>query len=82
MGKVAKTKAREKAKKWRLVEEEKKKKQLEYLKQLQDKVLAEDNALLGGTETSQVMGSKHKEVLNISLEDKAEQQLSKKTKRK
>jgi len=45
---------------------------LEYLKQLQNKVLANDTALLGGTEASQVMESKYKEITNISLEDEAE----------
>ena len=55
-------KANEKAKKQRLLEKEKKKKQLEYLQQLQDKVLAEDIALLEDVEGSQVVRSKYKEV--------------------
>ena len=44
------------------MEEEKKKKWLEYLQQLQNKMLAEDATLLESTEGSQVIGSKHKEV--------------------
>jgi len=55
-------KAKVEAKRQRLVEEEKKKKQLEYLQQLQNKVLAEGATLLEGTEEFQVMGSKYKEV--------------------
>lgn len=35
-----------------------------------------------GTEAFQIAGSKHKKVLNISLEDKARQQSSKKTQKK
>jgi len=57
-----KAKTKKEAKKQRLVEEEKKKKQLEYLQQLQDKVLAEDTTLLENAERSQVMRSKCKEV--------------------
>jgi len=41
---------REETKKWRLVEEEKKKKWMEYLQQLWDKVLADNATLLEGTE--------------------------------
>jgi len=49
--KEAETKVREKAKKRRVTKkEEKKKRTLEYLQQLQDKVLAEDAALLKSTE--------------------------------
>ena len=45
-----------------LVEKKKKKKKkLEYFQQLQDEVLVED-ILLEGTEGSQIIGSKHKEV--------------------
>jgi len=54
---VAKAKAREKAEKRRLVEK-KKKKRLEYLQQLWNKVLAENAALLGGTEDSQITETK------------------------
>ena len=50
-------KAKEEAKKWRIVE--KKKKKLEYIQQLQDKVIAEDTALLEGSE-----GSKCKKVIS------------------
>jgi len=51
--KVEEAKARKETKKQRLVEEKKKKKKwMEYLKQLQDKVLAKDTTLLGGTEAS------------------------------
>jgi len=50
--KVEETKVRKETKKQRLVEEKKKKKWMEYLKQLQDKVLAKDTTLLGGTEAS------------------------------
>lgn len=44
------------------MEEEEKWKQLKYLKQLQDKILAKNAALLKGIKGSQVIGSKHKEV--------------------
>jgi len=47
--KITEAKTREKAKKQRLVEK-KKKKQLEYLKQLWDEILAKDTTLLGETE--------------------------------
>ena len=53
-----KTKTRKKAEKQRLAEEKKKKKWIEYLKQLQNKVLTKDATLLGGTEASQDAGSK------------------------
>ena len=55
----------------------KKKRMLEYLQQLQDKVLEEEAALLEGAEGSQVMGSKHKE---ITARDEKEQRSSKKAK--
>ena len=51
-------KAREEAKKWRIAEEKEKKKKLEYLQQLQNKVLAEDTTLLEDIEESQIAGSK------------------------
>jgi len=35
---------------------------LEYIQQLQDKVIVENTTLLEGSEGSQVAGSKHKEV--------------------
>ena len=43
-------------------EEERKRRMVEYLQWLRDKVLEEETALLERTEGSQVMGSKHKEV--------------------
>ena len=58
----AKAKVKKKAKKQRLAEEKKKKKWLEYLQQLQNKMLVKDATLLEGTERSQVVESKHKEV--------------------
>ena len=57
-------KAREKAKKRRIAEKEKKKKMLEYIQQLWDKVIVEDAILLKGAEGSQVIGSKQKEVIS------------------
>ena len=54
------------------MEEKEKWKQLKYLKQLWDKVLAEDAAFLVGTEAFQITKSKHKEVTTISSEDKTE----------
>jgi len=70
---------RRQGEKQRLVEEEKKKKQLEYLQQLQDKVLVENNVLLEDTEGSQIIGSKYKEVVS---RDEERQQPSKKTRGK
>jgi len=64
------------------MEEKEKRKWLEYLKKLQDKVLAEDAILMAGTKNSQIVGAKYKEVVNIFLEDKMELQPSKKTKEK
>ena len=59
----AEEKAREEAEKQRVVEKKKKKKRiLEYLQQLQDKVLEEEATLLEGAEGSQVTGSKCKEI--------------------
>ena len=52
---------------------------LEYLQQLQDKVLEEEAALLEGAEGSQIVGSKCKE---IATGDEEKQQPSKKTKRR
>jgi len=76
--KEAEAKVREEAKK-RRIKKKKKKKTLEYLQQLQDKVLAENTALLEGAEGSQIVGSKHKEV---SPKDNRECQLTKKVKEK
>jgi len=56
-------KAWEEAERQRVAEEEERKKRtMEYLQWLQDEVLEEEATLLEGTEGSQVMGSKHKEV--------------------
>ena len=56
-------KAKEEAKRQRVAEkEERKKKIMEYLQQLWDKVLEEEVALLERAEGSQATGSKHKEV--------------------
>ena len=59
----AKAKARKKAKRRKVVEEKKwKKRTLEYLQQLQDKVFEEDATLLESTEESQIAESKYKKV--------------------
>ena len=75
----AKAKIKKKAKKQRLVEEKKKKKWLEYLQQLQNKMLVKDATLLEGTERSQIVGSKYKEVASG---DEERQWPSKKAKEK
>ena len=80
--KVAKAKTREKAEKWRLVKEKEKKKWLEYLKQLWNKILAKNATLLGDTKTFQIIGSKRKKVTTIFSEDEAGQWLSKRIKGK
>ena len=77
--KKAKAKAREEAEKRRIMKEKKKKKKLEYLQQLQNEILAEDAALLKGTEKFQIIGSKYKKVI---LEDDRNCQSFKKTKGK
>ena len=59
---MVKAKVREKAEKWKITEEKKKKKWIEYLQQLWDKIVAEDIILLESTEGSQIMGTKYKEV--------------------
>jgi len=62
------------------VEEKKKKKRtVEYVQWLWDKVLEEETALLEGAKGFQVVGSKHKEVVT---EDKKGQQSSKKARGK
>ena len=66
----AEAKAKKEAKKQRIVE---KKKKLEYIQQLWDKMLKEE------TEESQIMGSKHKKVI---ARDEEGQQPSKKAKGK
>jgi len=61
--KEAEAKAKEEAKRQKVAEEEKRKKRtVEYLQQLWNKVLEEEAALLEGAEGSQVAGSKCKEV--------------------
>ena len=69
------TKAKEEAKKWRIVE----KKKLEFIQQLWDEVLEEEATLLEGAEGSQVVGFKYKE---ITTGDEKEQWPSKKAKEK
>ena len=60
----AEAKAKEEAERQRVAEEEERKKRtVEYLQQLQDKVLEEEAALLERAERSQVAGSKCKEVV-------------------
>ena len=71
--KIAKAKTKKVAKKWKLIEEKKKQ------KQLWNKVLAEDTALLESTEESQIAESKYKE---ITSENEERQWLSKKNKKK
>jgi len=73
-------KAWKKAERQRVMEEEERKRRtMEYLQRLQDKVLEEEATLLEKAEESQVTGSLHKE---ISARDKEEQQPSKKAKGK
>jgi len=76
----AEEKAQEEAERQRVAEEEERKKRMmEYLQWLQNKVLEEEAVLLEGAEESQVIGSKCKE---ITAGDKKEQQPSKKAKGK
>jgi len=76
----AEAKAKEEAKRQRVAEEEeRKKKTMEYLQWLWDKMLEEEATLLEGAEGSQVAGSKHKEVAAGGEE---EQRLSKKARGK
>ena len=76
----AEAKAKEEAEKQRVAEEEERKKRtMEYLQWLQDKVLEEEATLLEGAEGSQVMGSKRKE---IAAGDEEEQWPSKKARGK
>ena len=77
--KEAKVKVREETEKRRIAEEEKMKKRLEYIQQLQDELLVNNAALLEGVKEFQVMKSKCKEVI---LEDKRECWPSKKAKGK
>ena len=76
----AEAKAKEEAEKQRVAEkEEKKKRTMEYLQRLQDKILEKEATLLERAEGSQAMGSKHKEV---AARDEEVQQLSKKARGK
>ena len=73
-------KAHEKAERQRVAEkEERKRRTVEYLQQLQDEVLEEETTLLEGAEGSQVAGSKYKKVI---ARDEEGQRLSKKARRK
>ena len=73
-----KEKAKEKAERQRVIEEKKKKKRvLEYIQQLWDKVLEKEVVLLEGAEEFQIVGSKYKE---IATRDKEGQWPSKKAK--
>ena len=72
--------AREEAERQRVVEEEERKRRMvEYLQWLQDKMLEKEAALLEGAEGSQVMESKCKEITTRNEEG---QQPSKKAKEK
>ena len=76
----AEAKAKEEAEMQRVAEEEERKKRtVEYLQRLWDKVLEEEAALLEGAEGFQVAGSKRKE---ITAGDEEEQRPSKKARRK
>ena len=76
----AEEKAWEEAKRQRVAEEkERKRRTMEYLQWLWDKVLEKEAALLEGAEGSQVMGSKRKE---ITAGDEEGQWLSKKARGK
>jgi len=76
----AEAKAKEEAERLRVAEEEERKKRtMEYLQRLRDKVLEEEAALLEGAERSQATGSKCKEV---AAGDEEEQQPSKKARGK
>ena len=78
--KKVKEKAHEKAERQRVAEEEERKRRtVEYLQQLQDEVLEEEATLLEGAEGSQIAGSKYKKVI---ARDKEGQRPSKKARRK
>ena len=79
---MAKAKMREEAKKRRIIEEKKKRKRLEYLQQLQNKMLAKVAVLLEDTRGFQVMGIKCKKITTIFSEDETRQWPSKKIKGK
>ena len=63
-----KARTRKEAKRKRLVEEKKKRKKLEYIQQLQDKMIAENTTLLEGANESQIAKSKYKEVTSEDKE--------------
>ena len=76
----AEAKAKEEAKRQRVVEEEERKKRtMEYLQWLQDEMLEEEAVLLEGAEESQVTGSKRKKV---TVGDEKEQRPSNKARGK
>jgi len=76
----AEKKAWKEAKRQRVVEDKKRKRRtMEYLQQLQNKVLEEEATLLEGADKSQVVRSKCKD---ITARDKEEQQPSKKAREK
>jgi len=76
----AEAKAKEEAERQRVAEEEERKKRtMEYLQRLRDKVLEEEATLLERAERSQVVGSKRKEV---AAGDEKEQRPSKKARGK
>ena len=78
--KEAEAKAKEEAKRQRVAEEEERKKRtMEYLQQLRDKMLEEEATLLEGAKGSQVAGFKRK---GVATGDEEEQQPSKKTRGK
>jgi len=52
------------------MKEEEKRKWLEYLKKLWDKVLAKNTTLMVDTENSQIAQTKYKEIVDIFLENK------------
>jgi len=65
----AEKKAQKEAERQRVAEEEEKKKRiLEYLQQLQNKVLEEEATLLEEAEGYQVVGSKYKEIVTRDKE--------------
>ena len=78
--KKVEAKAKKEAEKRRIAEKKKKKKRtLEYLQQLQNKMLAEDATFLESTKRFQIVGSKYKKILP---ENNRDRQPFKKAKRK
>ena len=70
--KVTKAKVWEEAEKKKYIEKKEKRKQLEYLEKLWNKILAKDITLMAGTENLQIVETKYKKIVNISLEDEIE----------